>query len=109
MGPSVTVLENQYFLLRDSLSKLMGRGATPAQLDALRIEIVRSRSNYWKATASIFHDDDPTVEGLVSQMNMEQLSLNATIEHLDKVADIINAITKAVDIGSKLIEKAVSL
>ncbi len=109
MGPSVTALENQYFLLRGSLSDLIGLGATPDQLAQLKTEIVRSRNNYWTATVRVLHDDDPAVEALVTQMNTQQLILQATIQHLGKVADIIDAITKAVDVGSQLIAKAITL
>ena len=41
MNPSVEALENQYFLLRGSLSTLIGQGATSAQLDQLRTQIVQ--------------------------------------------------------------------
>jgi hypothetical protein len=109
MNPSVESLENQYFLLRTSLSTLMAQGATPDQINQLRAAIAKSRDNYWLATRRLMHDDDPEVKSLVSQMNTVQLSLDATIQHLGDVAKIINAITKAVDIGSQLAAKAVAL
>lgn len=109
MNPSVEALENQYFSLRASLSALMLQNATPDQLVQARTAIAKSRDNYWLATRRIMHDDDPDVQSLVSQMNTEQLSLDATIQHLGDVAKVIDAITKAVDIGSQLAAKAVAL
>lgn len=109
MSPSVEALENLYFLLRGSLTTLQGQGATPDQLDQLRTQIVIARTNYWTAINSIFHDDDPQVRDLTSQLNTAQLSLEATIEHLNDVAKVLDAITKAVDIGSQLIDKAITL
>ena len=109
MNPSVESLENLYFLLRNSLVTLQAQGATIDQLDQLRTQIVRARTNYWTAANSILHDDDPEVRKLTSQLNSAQLSLAATIEHLNNVAKVLDAITKAVDIGSQIIEKAVSL
>jgi hypothetical protein len=109
VNPSVEALENLYFLLRGSLTTLQAQGATLDQLDLLRAQIVRARTNYWTAANSILHDDDPQVRNLTSQLNSAQLSLAATIEHLNNVAKVLDAITKAVDIGSQIIEKAISL
>jgi len=109
MNPSVEALENLYFLLRGSLSTLQANGATPDQLDQLRTQIVVARTNYWTAINSIFHSDDPQVRNLTSQLNSAQLSLDATIKHLNDVAKVLDAITKAVDIGSQLVAKAVTL
>ncbi len=109
MNPSVEALENQYILLRGSLSTLTAQGANPEQLVEVRAAIAKSRDNYWLATRRIMHDDDPEVQSLVSQMNTVQLSLDATIQHLNDVAKVIDAITKAVDIGSQLAAKAVAL
>jgi hypothetical protein len=109
VNPSVEALENLYFLLRGSLSTLQAQGATIDQLDLLRAQIVRARTNYWTAINSVLHDDDPEVRILTSQLNSAQLSLDATIKHLGDVAKVLDAITKAVDIGSQIIEKAISL
>jgi len=109
MSPSLECLENQYFTLRSSLPTLVTQGATTDQIDQLKAAIAKSRDNYWLATRRILHDDDPAVGSLVSQMNTEQLSLDATIKHLGDIAGVINAITKAVDIGSQLAAKAVTL
>ena len=109
MNPSVQALENLYFLLRGSLTTLQANGATPDQLDQLRTQIVIARTNYWTAINSILHDDDPQVRDLTSQLNTAQLSLEATIKNLNDVAKVLDAITKAVDIGTQLVEKAISL
>lgn len=109
MNPSVEALENLYFLLRNSLSTLQANGATPDQLNQLRAQIVQARTNYWTAINSIFHNDDPDVSSLTSQLNAAQLSLAATIQHLNDVSKVIDLITKAVGIGSALVAKAVSL
>lgn len=109
MNPSLEALENLYFLLRSSLTTLQAQGATPDQLDQLRTQIVRARTNYWTAINSILHDDDPEVRDLTSQLNSAQLSLDASIKHLNDVAKVLDAITKAVDIGSQIVEKAISL
>jgi hypothetical protein len=109
MNTSTLALENQYFLLRTSLSELTNQGATEAQLNVLRTAIATSRNNYWTATRSILHDDDPEVAALISQMNTIQLTLEQTIKHLGEIAKVLDEITKAVDVGSQLAAKAVSI
>lgn len=109
MNPSVEALENQYFLLRGSLSTLMTQGATADQLAQLRTAIAKSRDNYWLATRRIMHDDDPEVQALVSAMNSAQLSLDAAIQHLGDVAKVVTVIAQAVEIGTELAGKAVPL
>ena len=109
MNPSVEALENLYFLLRGSLSTLQENGATPVQLDDLRTQIVIARTNYWTAINKVLHTDDPTVRDLTTQLNTAQISLEATIEHLNNVAKVLDAITKAVDIGSQIVAKAIVL
>lgn len=109
MNTSVEALENLYFLLRGSLTTLQAQGATPDQLNQLRTLIVQARTNYWTAINSIFHSDDPQVSSLTTQLNTAQLSLDATIKNLNDVAKVLDAITQAVNIGSQLVTKAVSL
>jgi hypothetical protein len=109
MNPSVEALENLYFLLRGSLSTVQAHGATPDQLDQLRTQIVLARTNYWTAINKVLHDDDPQVRALTSQLNTAQLSLEATIKHLNDVAKVLDTITKAVDIGSQILQQAISL
>jgi hypothetical protein len=109
MNPSVEALENQYFLLRSTLSTLSEQGATPGQLDQMRAQVVQSRTNYWTALNKVLHDDDPEVEQLVTQLNAEQATLKTTIAQLGNVAKVIDAVTKAVSIGSQIVAKVVSL
>jgi len=109
MNPATLALENQYFSLRKSLPELEAQGATQDQLDALRTAIAQSRTNYWTAIGRQFHEDDPEVAALISQMNASQLALDQTVKHLGDVAKILNGITQAVDIGSKLAAKVIAL
>jgi recombinational DNA repair protein RecR len=109
MSQSIEALENQYFLLRGSLSTLTEEGATTIQLVQLRTQIAQSRTNFLIAVSKNLHDDDPEITQLVTKLNTEETSLQTTIDHLEDVAFVIDAITKAVDIGSQIIAKAVAL
>lgn len=59
--------------------------------------------------AGLMHEDDPQVGVLRSQLNAEQQTLGVAIEHLGDVVKMLDAVTKAVDIGSQLASKAMSL
>jgi recombinational DNA repair protein RecR len=109
MSHSVEALENQYFLLRASLSTLTERGATTIQLDQLRTQIAQSRTNFLTSVNNNLHDDNPQIAALVTQLNTEETSIRTTIDHLGEVAKVIDAITKAVDVGSQIVAKAVAL
>ncbi len=109
MSQSIETLENQYFLLRGSLSTLTEQGATADQLDQLRTQIAQSRTNFLTAVNKNLHDDNPEIKQLVTQLNTEETSLKTTIDHLGDVAKVIDAITKAVGIGSQIVAKAVAL
>ncbi len=109
MPDSLEALENQYFLLRGSLPSLIAQGATPDQVTQLQTQIVQSRTNYWTAINQVLHDDDPETQTLTSELNTAQLTLKAAIDHMGEVAKIIDVITQAVGIGSKLAAKAISL
>jgi len=109
MSQSIEALENQYFLLRGSLSTLIEQGATTNQLDHLRTQIAQSRTNFLTAANKNLHDDNPEITQLVTQLNTQETSLKTTIDHLGDVAKVIDAITKAVDIGSQIVAKAVAL
>lgn len=109
MNNSLKALETQYFFLQSSLPDLIGRGAPQAELDAVRSAIVQSRTNYWTAINKILHDDDPTVEQLTSEMNFEEMNLEAAIQNLDTVAEVLSVIAKAVDVGTKLAAQAIAL
>ena len=108
MNDALKALEDQYFTVRGSLPTLIAQGATPAQLDELRTIIVISRNNYWSAINKVLHDDDPQVASLTSQMNSQQLTLQASIDHLADVGRILDVITRAVTIGTQLAAKAIA-
>ena len=83
MSQSVEALENQYFLLRGSLSTLTERGgATTNQLDQLRTQIAQSRTNFLTSVNNNLHDDNPQIAALVTQLNTEETSIRTAIDHL---------------------------
>jgi recombinational DNA repair protein RecR len=72
MSQSIEALENQYFLLRGSLSTLTEQGATTTQLDQLRTQIAQSRTNYWAAVNKNLQDDNPEITHLVTKRRVSK-------------------------------------
>ena len=106
---ALLALENQYKSLRASLPTVEAQGATEDQLNTLRNAIAKSQDNYFAAVQSILHDDDPEVAALSSQMKTIQLTLDQAVKQMGNIAEFLNDVTKAVDIGSQLAAKAVAL
>jgi hypothetical protein len=106
MKPSTQALENQFMALYNNLFDLEARCSTADQLDTLHKAVAQSRDNYNAALRSALQDGDPEVAALTSQMGTIQVTLDQEVKDLGDIASILNVITKAVDIGSKLAAKA---
>ena len=67
---------------------------------------VEARRNYWNFINEIFHDDDLSIEQVVEQIDNAQDSLQRMTQDLANIAQVINAITTAVKIGTELASMA---
>ena len=109
MNSALEALESQYTLLLSKKGIFVPPSATPDEQDAFMTQLVKSRKNYWTAIATTLHDDDPQIQKLVSQLNTEQLTLSHQLDQMAKISDVLNAITKAIDVGTTIITKAMAL
>jgi hypothetical protein len=107
MGNALQSLETQYFFLTQSLPSLLGACTNQDQKDAVNSQYVTARRNYWSGINAIFHDDDPQVEKLVTEMHAEQDELENAVKKLTEIAKVIAVITTAVKVGSDLAKLAV--
>ena len=105
MKPSMQALENLYTTLLNNLSDLEARCSNADQLDTLHEAVAQSRDNYNAAARSALQEDDPEVAALTSQMGTIQDTLDHEVKNLGDIASILNVITKAVDVGSKIAAK----
>lgn len=106
MTPSLQALEDQYILLTNNLTALLAACQDDDDRNKLMTQYVNCRRNYFSAINQMFHEDDPTVAGLVSQMKQEQAALQESVAHIDEVTGVIKAITTAVETGASLVAKA---
>jgi GTP1/Obg family GTP-binding protein len=102
VGDSLKALEDQYMFLTQQLSMFLASCQTQDQRNAIMTQYVTARRNYWNSINKIFHDDDPRVISLVDQMHNEQKRIKDCTNHLGKIAQVIDTITEAVTVGTKL-------
>ena len=107
MGPSLQSLEDQYMLLTQQLPMILAACPTQTQRDQVTTQYVAARRNYWAGILKTFHDDDPQIASLVQDMKTEQQQIEAAVKQLDNISKVIDAITKAVTVGTELLAKAV--
>jgi hypothetical protein len=103
MSDALNALEGLYVFLTTNLSVLQSTYPAEPQKSELMSLYVTARTNYWKCIDATFHDDDPQVASLVSQMKTQQTAITAEVAALTDVAKILNDITTAVQIGAKLV------
>src|ERR1700743_1093762 len=106
MGNSLQALEDQYMLLTQNLSAVLGACTTQQQKDIVMQQYVTARRNYWNSIQKIFHDDDPSIVSLVKQMSDEQKQIKGAVAKLNEISKVIGIITDAVSVGSALVAKA---
>ena len=54
---------------------------------------------------SSLNDDDPLIVSLIAEMQTEQKKIEVSTKHLNNVSKVIDTITEAVDVGTKLAAK----
>ena len=72
----------------------------------MRASYVEARRNYWNFINEIFHDDDPSIEQVVEQIDDAQDSLERMMQDLANIEQVINPISTAVKIGTELASMA---
>jgi hypothetical protein len=69
MQSALAELETTYFTLQSQIGPLLAACQTQAQRDALTTQYVAARSAYWSCVNKAFHDDDPAVIALTTQLD----------------------------------------
>ena len=103
---SLAALQAQYFYLDRNFNRLFTATTTDEERDTLRADYVQARDNYWQARVRRFNDDDPMVESLQQKVAAAQEEIERAGQRLDDVAGVLDAITSAVNLGSRLLALA---
>ena len=89
-------LEDQYIFLTNHLDDYLTACKTDTDRDSVTGNYVNSRRNYWTCINKTFHDDDPKVVAVVTQMGAAQKSLEGSLAQLGQIATVLNTIASAV-------------
>ena len=79
---------------------------TDDQRTPVRASYVEAQRNYWNFINEIFHDDDPSIEQVVEQIDDAQDSLERMMQDLANIEQVINPSSTAVKIGTELASMA---
>jgi hypothetical protein len=109
MQSALSELETTYFTLQSQIGMLLAACATQAQRDALTTQYVKARSNYFACVNRAFHDDDPQVTALTTQLDTANTQLKTDVQQLGDISKTIDAITGVITIGANLAAKVIAV
>ncbi|HMD78120.1 MAG TPA: hypothetical protein VKG86_12195 [Terracidiphilus sp.] len=109
MQTALSELETTYFTLQAKIGMLLAACTTQGQRDALTTQYVAARSAYWSCVNKAFHDDDPAVVALTTQLDTSNKQLKTDVTQLGNINTTINNITQVVTIGASLAAKVIAL
>jgi hypothetical protein len=100
---ALKLVEETYLLLTRNFNKLYEACKTEEQRNQLRQAYVQARDNFWEAQNRVFQENDPLVADIVKELSEAEEEIKRRLEDLKKIAQVLQAITKAVRLGSSLI------
>ncbi|MGH9598670.1 MAG: hypothetical protein ACRD27_02300 [Terracidiphilus sp.] len=101
MQAALAALEQIYMNLHQQLA-MLSTNCTPDQRSQLIAQVVAARTAYWSCVNKAFHDDDPQVVSLTSQLNAADQQLTNAVQQMGDMAATLNAVTQAVSLASSL-------
>jgi hypothetical protein len=109
MQDALAELETTYFTLQSKIGALLDACQTQPQKDALTTQYVAARSAYWSCVNKAFHDDDPAVKALTTQLDAANTQLKTAVQQLGDIKTIIDIITQVVTVGAGLASKVIAM
>lgn len=102
MDEALDALEAQVEAIEDALDACM----TQKQRDQLLPSFDQAQLNLQRALNNVFQANDAKIANLVAQMKQAQTSLEQMTKDLANFANIVNAVSTAVKIGTELASMA---
>jgi chromosome segregation ATPase len=102
-------LEATYFTLQSQINTLSQACQTQQQRDAISAQYVQARQNYWACVNQAFHDDDPQVVSLTTQIDAANQQLSNAVQQMGDITTTINDITNVVTLGAQLAAKVIAV
>jgi len=107
MQEPLNQLENTYFTLQGQIDMFSAACQTQDQRNALTTQYVQARANYWACVNKAFHDDDPQVASLTSQIAAANTALAGDVAQMGEITKVLADITNVVTIGTQLAAKVI--
>jgi len=107
MQDALAAIEQNYMNLNQHLA-MLSVNCTPDQKTALMNQVVAARSAYWSCVNKAFHDDDPQVVSLTSQLSAANQQLCNAVQQMGDIAGTLTQITQAVTLASSLASMVIS-
>lgn len=107
MGEALSAVEALYFELQQKIGMLSLASTTQEQRDAFTSQYVAARAAYWNCVNKMFHDDDPQVVALTTQLKAATDDVKQSEKELGNISKVIDDVTEAVTIAGKLATLAV--
>jgi hypothetical protein len=102
MSQALEALKETYFTVDRNFDRLMTACTTDEQRNALRRDYEMARDNFLSAQNKILDDGEEMVKHLLGEMRQAQERIQAELVNLQNVVTALEAVTVAVNIGSKL-------
>ena len=109
MQDALTQLETTYVTMQQQIGMLLAACQAQQDRDTITSQYVEARQNYWSCVNKAFHDDDPEVISLTTQLTTVNTALQTAVTQLDDIKKTIDTITQAVSVGASLAAKVIAV
>jgi len=108
MQDALAQLETTYLTMQQNIGMVLAGCQTQGDRDTVTSKFVAARQNYWSCVNKAFHDDDPEVITLTTQLTTANTALKTAVTQLDDIKKTIDTITQAVTVGASLAAKVIA-
>jgi hypothetical protein len=109
MQEALAQLESTYLTMQPQVGLMLNACNSQDDRDTITTKFVGARANYWSCVNKAFHDDDPQVILLTSQLTTANNTLKTAVPQLDDIKKTIDVITQAVTVGASLAAKVITI
>jgi hypothetical protein len=107
MQDAMAALELNYITIQDQVN-MLSLNCDQTERDALNSRLVAARSAYWSCVNKAFHDDDPQVAALTTQLKQQTQAIEDAVQDMGDIAKVLDQITTAVNTAAKLATLVIS-
>jgi septal ring factor EnvC (AmiA/AmiB activator) len=103
MSETFDALEQLYFTLKGNFGELQAACQTDQQRSSLKTAYAAARDNYNRAMNKMFDENEAAVAALRCELQDKQQQIETSLANLQEAGTVIDTITAAVTVGTKLV------